>query len=169
MIYKRTPAGDQVVTNRDVLPRKMRLLLASINGTVPSEVYVDRLTNFGDVQESLEMLEQLGYIEPIKSSRVSAQQTTAQLRELPTIAQRLASEPPLTPDARLQLQHCVTLMSDFMTQHLPDQALEMLLIFESFESTDEIKAKLKSYAALVTPLGEPASAHLKALSHILDI
>ena len=54
-------------------------------------------------------------------------------------------------------------MSDFVSQHLPVDSLEIVLALEGLGSVEQVLASLKGYEALVAPVGEPARRHLAEL------
>jgi hypothetical protein len=63
-VYQRTPEGKWAAYNAESpLPRKLKILLKAINGTVTEDVYATNLSAFGDVRELLRSLAQAGLIE----------------------------------------------------------------------------------------------------------
>ena len=69
--------------------------------------------------------------------------------------------------AQYQLSNAISLMSDFVTQHLPADSLEIVLMLEGLGSVEQVLASLKGYEALVAPVGEPARGHLAELRGVL--
>jgi hypothetical protein len=67
-----------------------------------------------------------------------------------------------------QVSDVILTMSDFVTQHLPDQSLEIVLALESLVTKDQILSSLNDYRALVLPLGDVAHRHLAELQRMLD-
>lgn len=70
--------------------------------------------------------------------------------------------------AQYQLRNAISLMSDFVTQHLPAESLEIVLALEGLGSVEQVLASLKGYEALVMPAGEPARRHLVELRSVLS-
>ncbi len=63
-VYQRTPEGKWAAySTESPLPRKLKILLKAINGTVTEDVYATNLSAFGDVRELLRSLAQAGLIE----------------------------------------------------------------------------------------------------------
>ncbi len=63
-IYQRTPEGKWAAYSAESpLPRKLKILLKAINGTVTEDAYATNLSAFGDVRELLRSLVQAGLIE----------------------------------------------------------------------------------------------------------
>lgn len=63
-VYQRTPEGKWAAYSAESpLPRKLKILLKAINGTVTEDVYATNLSAFGDVRELLRSLVQAGLIE----------------------------------------------------------------------------------------------------------
>jgi hypothetical protein len=69
-IYQRTAQGQWAAYNPESpLPRKLKILLKSIDGRVSDDVYAVNLKSFGNVQEILHSLMQSGLIEDIHAPR----------------------------------------------------------------------------------------------------
>ncbi len=66
-----------------------------------------------------------------------------------------------------ELGNLISLMSNFVTQHLPDRALEIVLTLESLTSISQLQSGLDDYRALIAPMGDAASRHLAELQHLL--
>jgi hypothetical protein len=66
-----------------------------------------------------------------------------------------------------QLREVISLMSDFVTTHLPAQSLEIVLGLEDLRSIEHAIASLQDYEALISPAGEPARRHLAELRKAL--
>jgi hypothetical protein len=62
----------------------------------------------------------------------------------------------------------ISLMSDFVTQHLPERSLEVVLALESLASIGQVLSSLDDYRALITPMGDVAHHHLVELQRMLD-
>ena len=67
-----------------------------------------------------------------------------------------------------ELGNLISLMSNFVTQHLPDRALEIVLALESLTSINQLQSGLDDYRALIAPMGDAASRHLAELRHLLE-
>jgi hypothetical protein len=76
-IYQRTAQGQWAAYNLDSpLPRKLKILLKSIDGRVSDDVYAVNLKSFGNVQEILHSLMQSGLIEDIHAPRKKSSKKT---------------------------------------------------------------------------------------------
>jgi hypothetical protein len=67
-----------------------------------------------------------------------------------------------------ELGNVISLMSDFVTQHLPERSLEIVLALESMASIGQIVSSLDDYRALIIPMGDVAHHHLAELQRMLD-
>ena len=67
-----------------------------------------------------------------------------------------------------ELANVISLMSDFVAQHLPDRSLEIVLALESLASIGQVRSSLDDYRALIIPLGDIAQQHLAELQHMLE-
>lgn len=67
-----------------------------------------------------------------------------------------------------ELANVISLMSDFVTKHLPDQSVEIVLALESLASARQVKSSLHDYRALISPMGEVAQQHLAELQSMLE-
>ena len=70
--------------------------------------------------------------------------------------------------AHYQLRNAIALMSDFVTQHMPMESLELVLTLEGLTSVEQIVASLKGYEALIIHLGKPARRHMAELRRLLS-
>lgn len=70
--------------------------------------------------------------------------------------------------AQYQLRNAISLMSDFVSQHLPADSLEIVLALEGLGSVEQVLTSLKGYEALLAPVGEPARMHLAELRAVLS-
>ena len=66
-----------------------------------------------------------------------------------------------------RLREVISLMSDFVMTHLPEQSLAIVLALEDIKSTEHVIASLQGYEALISPVGEPARRHLAELRSVL--
>lgn len=81
------------------------------------------------------------------------------------LAQR-AGVPPSS--AQYQLRSAISLMSDFVTTHLPNDALEIVLTLEGLNSVEQVITSLKGYQAMIVPTGSAATHHLEELRNLLS-
>ena len=79
--------------------------------------------------------------------------------------QRTGSPP---SSAQYQLRSAVSLMSDFVTTHLPADSLEIVLTLEGLSSVEQVIASLKGYQAMIAPAGAAATGHLEELRDLLS-
>jgi hypothetical protein len=70
--------------------------------------------------------------------------------------------------AQYQLRSAVSLMSDFVTTHLPADSLEIVLTLEGLSSVEQVIASLKGYQAMIAPAGAAATGHLEELRDLLS-
>jgi hypothetical protein len=70
--------------------------------------------------------------------------------------------------AHYQLRTAIGLMSDFATQHLPMESLELVLTIEGLASVEHVLASLQGYESMIAHLGEPARKHLAELRGMLS-
>jgi hypothetical protein len=77
-----------------------------------------------------------------------------------------AGSPPSS--AQYQLRSAVSLMSDFVTTHLPADSLEIVLTLESLSSVEQVIASLKGYQAMIAPAGAAATRHVEELRDMLS-
>ena len=81
--------------------------------------------------------------------------------------------PPITSTAstastaQYQLRNAISSMSDFVTQHMPMESLELVLTLEGLTSVEQVIGSLKGYQSLVEHLGQPARDHLAKLRTLL--
>jgi hypothetical protein len=67
-----------------------------------------------------------------------------------------------------ELGNVISLMSDFVTRHLPERSLEIVLALEGLASIGQVLSSLDDYRALITPMGDVAHHHLAELQRMLD-
>ena len=220
-IYVRTPQGQAAALNvNSTLPRKLRMLLTSIDGKTRSETYVASLSAFGDVEGLLGSLLDAGLIEESGSARARAPDqpapAPAQPDDLADRERRLVtrapagfapsrhhevSQPPFAPThsfaadagsppaygarkyapahadgkaglggntANYQLKSAIGLISDFVSEHLPGESIEIVLELERLSSVEQLLASLKGYESMIAGIGEPAHQHMAALRSALS-
>ena len=65
--------------------------------------------------------------------------------------------------SQYKLRSAVLMISDFVTQHLPGKSIEIILLVESLETTEQLVSNLPGYLAVIEGLGHPAQAHIDQL------
>ncbi len=70
--------------------------------------------------------------------------------------------------AHYQLRNAVSLMSDFVSQHLPMESLELVLTLEGLTSVEQVVASLQGYESLISHLGDTARRHMLELRAVLS-
>ena len=70
--------------------------------------------------------------------------------------------------AHYQLRNAISLMSDFVSQHMPMESLELVLALEGQTSVEQVVSSLKGYESVISHLGEPARQHLAELRRLLS-
>ena len=66
-----------------------------------------------------------------------------------------------------QLREVISLMSNFVMLHLPEESLAIVLVLEDLQSIEQAIASLQDYEMLISPAGEPARRHLAELRQAL--
>lgn len=69
--------------------------------------------------------------------------------------------------AQTQLKAAVNLMSDFVTQHLTSQALEIVIELERLSSVEELMQSLSSYEQLIRFASDKSRQHMLDLRTVL--
>ena len=77
---------SRMQTSQSSLPRRLRTLLLSVDGTSPFRVYAKTLENYGDVAAMFNQLRQEGYVQLLEEAR-----TQTQVDRLEGFRKRLAS------------------------------------------------------------------------------
>ncbi len=153
-IYEKTEIGRAVITDAtNPLPRKLKSLLVAIDGRTPIEQYIKNLSAFGDVESMFNSLVQTGYIRNSIPSQRPAKQT-----------EKLMDG----SFEKIKLAACITQISNFFTEYMPERAIEMLLIFEGISSLHELKKNLPGYEKMIFHLGSVAQQHIQTLRQMLD-
>ena len=70
--------------------------------------------------------------------------------------------------AQYQLRNAISLMSDFVTTHLPAESIEIVLTLEGLSSVEEVLASLNDYKTMIAPAGSAVAPHLEELSTLLS-
>ena len=73
-----------------------------------------------------------------------------------------------TTTAGYQLRNAISLMSDFVTHHLPLESLELVLMLEGLQSVEQVVVSLQGYEAMIGHVGAPAKKHMTELRHLLS-
>lgn len=224
-LYKRTAAGNTAALDpRSSLPRKLRILLISVDGRTRQSVYVKTLSSLGDVEAHLDSLLQQGYIELIATDATTTGQPGWQATGAPSSSEpkfansaatsshaldsafkaagirnsgspsddisswdRFRPEPQpfsltagnaaVAPasragappsSAQYQLRSAISLMSDFVTAHLPEESIEIVLTLEGLNSLAQVVACLNDYKVMIAPAGAAVTSHLNELRELLS-
>jgi hypothetical protein len=77
------------------------------------------------------------------------------------------SAQPAQPERNLKL--AIEAMSGFVLVHLPGAAFHVLLEIEALQSIDQLVAMMDGYAQFVMSAGEPGTAHLVELNHLISL
>ena len=187
-----------ILSNSSELTRKQRTLLIAVDGRTDSASFDRNLSSFGDVLALLESLKAGGYIETAKSDVSLPKSSAERTETLPTAPsfqqnssdlryieeQRAYRNNPYTyqpasgtsyvrGDERAhfasdQLKAAVSLMSDFVAQHLPQQALEIVLGLERLASVEALTQSLGRYEQLLQGTGEAGQHHLLEVRTVLN-
>lgn len=70
--------------------------------------------------------------------------------------------------AQYQLRNAISLMSDFVTTHLPDESIEIVLTLEGLDSVEQVLASLHDYKVMIAPAGSAVAPHLDELRALLS-
>ena len=70
--------------------------------------------------------------------------------------------------AQYQLRSAISLMSDFVTTHLPAESIEIVLTLEGLSSVEQVMASLNDYKAMIAPAGSAVAPHLDKLRDLLS-
>ena len=160
MSYIRTPIGTAAVLNpKIVMSRQIKALLIAMNGQFDPRTYISRVPGLQTVQAMLETLVKDGYVRALP---YADGQTIGFVETKPT---PLNSSP--LPDDRRTVQDAIAAMTDFVMNHLLDEALEISFELESLTSVAQLEASLGSYEAKIHHLGTPAVHHLATLRRML--
>jgi hypothetical protein len=79
---------------------------------------------------------------------------------------RPGDDAPLNSES-YQLRIAISLMSDFISSYLPDDALEILLALEGLGSVEQAIASLKGYRVMIAPAGDVVNHHMVELNTLL--
>ena len=177
MHYTRTQAGTAAVLNpKTDISRPMKALLISMIGGFDAKSYASRLRDGQDVPAMLEALVNAGYISALPDTDTHAYTRTdivsPPVERVQVQVARPQSQPErfVIPPASVShrpLQDGVALMTDFVMNHLPGDALEMSFALEGLSSVAQLEASLRAYEAKIRHLGVTADQHLKQLKRIL--
>ena len=179
MHYTRTQAGTAAVLNpKTEISRPMKALLISMIGGFDAALYASRLRDGQDVPAMIEALVNAGYIRAVPDTETHAQTRTRTDIVAPPVERvqvqvarpQPQPEPFLIPSGSVSyrpLQDGVALITDFVMNYLPGDALEMSFALEGMTSVAQLEASLRAYEAKIRHLGVTADQHLQQLRRIL--
>jgi hypothetical protein len=183
VVYERTPDGQWAAYNAESpLPRKLRILLKTINGRVTEDEYARSLSAFGDVRELLRSLAQSGLIvdtakRDLHGAAASANAAAAAIA--PPVALKLVPRPAAAPAgvpgsatdpamADWVLRLAIENMCGFVLAHLPEGAFTVLPEIEALTTLGQLAALMDGYAQFVAAAGAPGVAHLAEIKQLLE-
>ena len=175
MHYTRTQAGTAAVLNPKIeIARPMKALLISMIGGFDAKSYASRIRDGRDVPAMLEALVNAGYIRALPDTDTHADIDSPPVERFQSHVARLQPQPqperfliPSESVSHRPLQDAVALMTDFVMNHLPGDALEMSFALEGLTSVTQLEASLRAYETKIRHLGVTADQHLKQLKRIL--
>lgn len=175
MHYTRTQAGTAAVLNPKIeISRPMKALLISMIGDFDAKSYASRIRDGHDVPATLEALVNAGYIRalPDTDTHTDIDIESPPVERVRAQVARLQPQPenfliPSAPVSHRPLQDAVALMTDFVMNHLPGDALEMSFALEGLTSVAQLEASLRAYETKIRHLGITADQHLQQLKRIL--
>jgi len=170
-VYVKTSAGVEAIKNpQSGLPRRLRTLLICVDGKSSLQAYVRNLTSFGDVAALLDSLREIGLIEVLgQADAVSSVSRQSGPSGVPVSnVQGLDQSFHLDTARALTLRQAIDAMGDFVSKHLPDNAIEIVLMLDKVESTDELNQLMPSYTELIRPFGANAALHLRQLAPLTE-
>ena len=177
MHYTRTQAGTAAVLNPKIeISRPMKALLISMIGGFDAKLYASRIRDGQDVPAMLEALVNAGYISALPDTDTHSYAHTDIVSPPVARVQAQVARPQPQPErfdiptasvSHRPLQDGIALMTDFVMNHLPGDALEMSFALEGLSSVAQLEASLRAYEAKIRHLGVTADQHLKQLKRIL--
>ena len=173
MHYTRTQAGTAAVLNPKIeISRPMKALLISMIGGFDAKSYASRIRDGHDVPAMLEALLNAGYIRALPGTDTHTDIDSPPVERVQAQVARPQPQPeqlfiPSAPVSHRPLQDAVALMTDFVMNHLPGDALEMSFALEGLTSVTQLEASLRAYETKIRHLGVAAVQHLQQLKRIL--
>ena len=175
MHYTRTQAGTDAVLNPKIeISRPMKALLISMIGGFDAKSYASRIRDGQDVPAMLEALVNAGYISalPDTGTHTHTDIDSPPVERVQAQVARLQPQPehlliPSESVSHRPLQDAVALMTDFVMNHLPGDALEMSFALEGLTSVTQLEASLRAYETKIRHLGVTADQHLQQIKRIL--
>ena len=180
------------------LTRELRMLLTAVDGRTKLNAYISILGYLGDVRQMMLELVRAGYVQDTQESaervniphRADAGAANLAVGAEPAVFEHATwdfSDPaPAGSINKLQTNASssvrsagsvqqfnqfpdfVVFMSNFVTQHMPEQSVELILELEGLTSIEQIKENLSGYGAMIAGFGEPARHHLAELQRLLE-
>ena len=173
MHYTRTQAGTAAVLNPKIeISRPMKALLISMIGGFDAKLYASRHRDGHDVPAMLEALVNAGYIRALPDTGIDIDIDSPPVKRVQAQVARLQLQPerlliPAGFVSHRPLQDAVALMTDFVMNHLPGDALEMSFALEGLTSVAQLEVSLRAYETKIRHLGVIADRHLEQLKRIL--
>ncbi len=179
-ILKRTAEGDLAAKDSAYgLPRKHRILLMAIDGKTPRHVYLSSLTRFGDLRTMMDELEAMNLIVSVcadgqgpdhdQHSAVGGVQTLVRPITRPEVRQQARSVQLPDTDLRAErLQQALNLMSDFVTEHYPELAFQILIEIEKLDTPEALLAVLPDYQLAISQKPQEAAQHMVQINQTLS-
>jgi hypothetical protein len=186
LVYSRTLAGNAAALNPlGPLPRRARALLIALDGRTDIESCVARSSSAEETLSMLDFLVNAGLVvgRPLSAAvpaspapgtevqtgdRLKIQHTAAAPRAATPTAPQMAEISRSGHPMTFEIRSVVTMMSDFVMQHLPARSLEIVLALEGVTSMQQLASSLSGYAALISEAGEPGKAHLRELQKLVS-
>jgi hypothetical protein len=178
-ILKRTAEGDRAAKDSSFgLPRKHRILLMAIDGKTPRHLYLNSLTRFGDLRAMMDELEAMNLIVSHYADGSSrdddshAAEGGIQTTERPKIrhdADQAGTVQLQNVGLRVQrLEQALNLMSDFVTEHYPELAFQILIEMEKLDTLDALLAVLPDYQLAISQKPQAAAQHIFQINQLLS-
>lgn len=162
MSYIRTQVGTAAALNpKVVMSRQVKALLIAMNGRFDPQSYVPRVPGVQTVPAMLEALVKDGYARVLPYAE---DETVGFVETKPTPL----FDSPQTDDRRA-VQEAVAVMTDFVMEHLPREALEIAFELESLTSVNQLQASLGAYESKIRHRGYAAAQHLARLKQMLHV
>ena len=141
------------------MPRPLRALLISIDAQFDVASYALRVPNAYNLLAMLDDLIDAGYVRTLADVKMETSDFVAP-KAVPVSAPHEAN------NARA-LQDAIAEITEFVMQHLPQDALEICFSLESMSSAAQLQASLGLYIAKIEHLGGAATLHVTKVQRLL--